>query len=396
MRAGMFSDAAAKLGKALIIAIDDHQGDIADHAIAGARVYGIDARSRPDTRLMLIRNGATAEQKPDLLRQYGRPSASVILSLSVMQETVIRLKQHNPDVILISRAYLLPLLDDLKTAFPDVPLIVDLDDDDGELHRSYARHARTQDTYAERRWHEAEADVTESQIAHAARQVAVFTCASDLVAAKLSQRLGLSGLQVVSNAAPEIDPVQVSGPAKNDLLFLGNLSYRPNIDGLHWFVSDVWPDLRLRFPDVRLIVAGSNPGNAVKQLCRGTGIELVADPDHVGPLYQRATATVVPLRFGSGSRIKILEAGQYGLAVITTDKGAEGLSLDTEKHAYVSTTQTDEFLAACIDCLSDERQARQRAIALQNFVRKHHNRQTIVSDLCELVLDTLRLGHAES
>ncbi len=395
MRASVFSDAAALLGKTLIIAIDGHQGDIADHSINGACAVGIDGRSRPDTRLMLISKATVPEQKAVLLRQYGRPSASVILSLPVMQETVRRLKQHRPDVILISRAYLLPLVDELKAAFPNVPLVVDLDDDDGALHRSYAQQARAQNENAECLWHEAEADVADSVIAHAMHQVAAFTCASDVAAASLLRRLEFSGLQVVPNAVPETVAVPEPSSAGTDLLFLGNLSYRPNIDGLRWFVTEVWPDLSVRFRDIRLIVAGSNPGGAVKQLCSGTGIELVADPDHVAPLYQRAAATVVPLRFGSGSRIKILEAGQYRLPVITTKKGAEGLRLDAGKHAYISATGTDELLAACINCLSDRPAARQRADALHSFVQKHHDRQTIVRDMGNLLLATLKPDHAK-
>ncbi|MEO1161425.1 MAG: glycosyltransferase, partial [Pseudomonadota bacterium] len=97
----------------------------------------------------------------------------------------------------------------------------------------------------------------------------------------------------------------------------------------------------------------------------------------------------VPLRFGSGSRIKILEAGQYGTAVITTDKGAEGLNLDGERHAFVCAAETDELLAACIDCLSNRQLAQQRAAALQSFVRQHHGRKAIVSELCNLMQDTL-------
>ncbi len=396
MRTSLFADAAASLGEALIIVIGSHQGPISDHTISGASVAGIDGLNSPDTKLLLISKHATPEQKPDLLRQYGRPSASVILSLPVMQQTISCLKQHCPDLIIISRSHLLPLVDPLKIAFPDVPVIVDVDDDDGELQRSYARQSILPDNRAECHWHKAEADVADSQIAHAAPDVATFTCASDVVASGLQQRLRLSGIQVVRNAAPDIDPVHEPGSAGNELLFLGNLSYRPNIDGLHWFLSGAWPDLQLQFPDIRLVVAGSNPGSEVKQRCSGSHIELIADPDHVGPLYQRAFATVVPLRVGSGSRIKILEAGQYGIAVITTDKGAEGLNLDSEQHAFVCTAQTDQLLAACIDCLSSRQLAQQRADALQSFVRQHHNRKAIVGELCNLMQDTLTTGHTKT
>ncbi|MEO1161987.1 MAG: hypothetical protein AAFW74_16345, partial [Pseudomonadota bacterium] len=172
-----------------------------------------------------------------------------------MQETVSRLKQHHPDLIVISRSYLLPLVDPLRIAFPDVPVITDLDDDDGELYRSYARQTRAPDHQAERLWQEAEADVADSQITGAARDMAMFTCASDPVATALQQRLRLDSVRVVPNAAPDPVPLHQPGLAKNELLLLGNLSYRPNIDGLHWFVTSVWPDLQLRFPDTRLVVA---------------------------------------------------------------------------------------------------------------------------------------------
>ncbi len=392
MRTSMFADAAAGLGEALIVVIGNHQGPVGNHGISGASVTGIDGLNRPDTKLRLISSHAPPEQRPDLLRQYGRPSASIMLSLPVTQETVDRLQQYQPDLIIVSRSYLLPLVDPLKATLPNVPVIADLDDDDGELHRSYARQASASDNRTERQWHDAEADVADNQIIGAARDVAAFTCAGDTVANGLQQRLRLQNVRVVRNAAPDPEPLHTPGPATKELLFVGNLSYRPNIDGLHWFLTGVWPDLQLQFPDARLTVAGSNPGAEVRQICSGHNIELVANPDHVSPLYQRAVASVVPLRFGSGSRIKILEAGQYGTAVITTDKGAEGLNLDSEKHAFVCATDTGELLAACVACLSDRRQSQRRADNLEKFVRAHHNRQTIVEDLRDLIRATLQSG----
>jgi glycosyltransferase involved in cell wall biosynthesis len=143
--------------------------------------------------------------------------------------------------------------------------------------------------------------------------------------------------------------------------------------------------LRAEFPEVRLDMVGSNPAEAVRAACRAPQITLHADPDDVSPYYRRAAAAIVPLRSGSGSRIKLLEAGAHGVPVVSTRIGASGIDLDPERDLFVSDSRADGFADACLRCLIDRPEARLRADRLLALVEKKYRRDRIVQSIAELV-----------
>jgi glycosyltransferase involved in cell wall biosynthesis len=165
------------------------------------------------------------------------------------------------------------------------------------------------------------------------------------------------------------------------LIFVGNLSYQPNHDGLLWFLGDVWPGLRDVVPGVSLMVAGSNPDQQLRRLCQQDGVELIVNPQDLMPLYRLADAAIVPLRFGSGSRIKILEAGAHGVPVISTFAGAEGLNLHPDAHAFLSDETAGAFVNSCLECLRIRDEAHRRSTLFQAFIEERHDRQEIINRL---------------
>jgi len=102
-----------------------------------------------------------------------------------------------------------------------------------------------------------------------------------------------------------------------------------------------------------VVVAGSNPVDAVRALADQPGVTVLANPPEIAPLYAKARAAVVPLRAGGGTRIKILEAFAHGVPVISTPLGAEGLDVEAGRHLVVADTP-EAFAAACIDIARDD------------------------------------------
>lgn len=113
------------------------------------------------------------------------------------------------------------------------------------------------------------------------------------------------------------------------LLFIGNLSYKPNEMGIMWFISEVFERLPEKLQNFKLLVAGKNPQDALKKLCsQNSRIELVENPPDVVPYFEKSMAVIVPVLVGGGTRIKILEAGNCRRPVISTRLGAYGLKLN--------------------------------------------------------------------
>jgi sugar transferase (PEP-CTERM/EpsH1 system associated) len=111
-------------------------------------------------------------------------------------------------------------------------------------------------------------------------------------------------------------------------VFVGKMDYRPNVEGIHWFCEEVLPLVRRRLPEFTLTICGSRPTAAVRRLSELDGVRVtgrIADPR---PYLDDAAVVVVPLRAGSGTRLKVLEALAMGRPVLTTSLGAEGLELE--------------------------------------------------------------------
>jgi len=115
--------------------------------------------------------------------------------------------------------------------------------------------------------------------------------------------------------------------ARRRILFVGSMDYHANIDGAVWFAREVWPLLRERIPGAVLTIAGRNPAPAVAALASQPGVEVTGTVADVRPYYAEALAAVVPLRIGSGTRLKIPEAMAAGVPVVSTRLGAEGLDV---------------------------------------------------------------------
>ncbi len=126
---------------------------------------------------------------------------------------------------------------------------------------------------------------------------------------------------------PRLQPVSV----EKTLLFVGNFNHPPNVDAALFLINQVWPELSRSFPTLRLIIVGPEPPPEVRTAANAHLI-VTGRVDDVCDYYAQADAMIVPLRFGSGTRLKILEAFAAGVPVISTSLGIEGINAEPERH----------------------------------------------------------------
>ncbi len=155
----------------------------------------------------------------------------------------------------------------------------------------------------------------------------VVTCTDADLAALGSIVGGAPQGIVVPNGVDLARVTPAPAPGRARTLFLGSLDYEPNVDGITWFVRDVWPLVRADLPEATLTVAGHRPTAAVRALAAEPGVEVVGPVADVAPVYAEHDVVVVPLRIGTGSRLKALEALAAGRPVAGTSIGVEGLGL---------------------------------------------------------------------
>jgi hypothetical protein len=109
----------------------------------------------------------------------------------------------------------------------------------------------------------------------------------------------------------------------------------PNADALLWFARDVLPKIRARVPGAKLLVTGIGPPDQVLRLA-GPSIEFVGSVENLADFYEQVRVVVVPMRFGAGVKIKTIEALQYGVPVVATEVGAEGVDTDDPRVLLVT------------------------------------------------------------
>ena len=131
---------------------------------------------------------------------------------------------------------------------------------------------------------------------------------------------------------PEVRPTQ----AESCLVFTGAMFWHPNVDAVSWFCQDVLPLIQRQEPHVRLEIVGREPPAAVQRLGELPGVHVTGSVGDVRPYLAQATVYVAPLRTGSGTRLKILEALAAGRAVVSTSIGIEGLALVPGEEVIVS------------------------------------------------------------
>lgn len=142
------------------------------------------------------------------------------------------------------------------------------------------------------------------------------------------------------------------GGSRPTVLFLGMMAYSANIDVVVYFVQNIWPKILKDLPSARFLVVGRDPGLRVQRLHDGNRNIVTGTVGSISPYFREATAMVVRLRFGSGTRIKILESWAHRLPVVTTRLGADGLEAENGKHLLIADSAED-FTRACLRLVQD-------------------------------------------
>lgn len=135
------------------------------------------------------------------------------------------------------------------------------------------------------------------------------------------------------------------------ILFQGGMDWFPNRDGVEFFSSTIFPLIRAEIPDARFVVAGRNPSEEFKRrICETPGIEFTGTVPDMRAEIATGAVSVIPLRIGSGTRLKILEAGAMSKAMVSTRLGAEGLDFADGKEIRIA-DDPEAFAAAVVSFL---------------------------------------------
>ena len=232
--------------------------------------------------------------------------------------------------------YAAVLRDALATSLPKARWVVMAHNVESLIWQRYSETEsnRLKRWYARRQWRKF---ARFEQWAYSAASTAVAVSSDD--ATVMLEQFGVMGAKVVDNGVdtayfrPQRDVER--NPAQ--ILYLGSLDWRPNLDAVQLLLNKIFPQVRAQVPTASLVVVGRHPPEWLRaQVADTPGAELFADVPDVRPFLATSGMLAVPLRIGGGSRLKILEALATATPVISTLVGAEGLNLSPDRDLIVT------------------------------------------------------------
>jgi sugar transferase (PEP-CTERM/EpsH1 system associated) len=186
-----------------------------------------------------------------------------------------------------------------------------------------------------------------------------------------------NGISTQLYQAPATPAVELEDIA---LVFTGKMDYRPNVDAVLWFAQEVLPQIRQELPNAHFYVVGQSPHPRLDVLRGQAGITLTGLVPAIQPYLQAASVFVVPLRMGSGTRLKVLEAMATGCPIVSTHIGSQGINI-TAGQELVQANTAKEFAQAVINLHKNPEKAAELGRNARAFVQANYDWRVLLPQL---------------
>lgn len=143
---------------------------------------------------------------------------------------------------------------------------------------------------------------------------------------------------VIPNTLPYKLKFKRKNCIENNVLFVGAMTHRANVDGLERFVREAWKDIHNLRPDIALLIVGANPPGSIRAFHGKWNIDVLGYVEDLPGLYETSKIAIAPVYIGSGSRLKVVEAMMHSTLNIATPKGAEGLPVEDGRHIVIASS----------------------------------------------------------
>lgn len=214
---------------------------------------------------------------------------------------------------------------------------------------------------------------------------------SETDAVRMKEMFGISAVSSVPTGV-DLDyfqPQEVFTP-DTDLVFVGSMDWLPNIDGVRYFAEEILPLIRRAKPDCTVSIVGRRPPREIEALAENDPrIKVTGTVPDIRPYLWRSAASIVPLRIGGGTRLKIFESMAAHVPVVSTPIGAEGLPLTSGTDCFLAETPAD-FAARCLEMLADAGLRRRIASTAWNLVSEHFSWKHAARCFEQILLETPR------
>ena len=311
-----------------------YAGLVTDDAEKQAEVLREQLGSR--VQVIALRRDA-AYRRTNIVRGIIGPTPLNVLNFTsprVLAEVEAIFREQKFDTVQVESMHLIAYARRIRQLAPQTRLILDWHNIESEI---LSRYAENESNPLRRVYAERTSTLSRGVENELLRLCDAHTVCSEREREVLHARVREARIEVVGNGV-DCDffaANSASAGERCDVLFMGRMDYHANVDAALFFVDKVWPLIQARRPELRLVIVGAQPAKPILAL-RNRGITVTGTVDDVRPYYQSALTSVVPLRVGGGTRLKVLEAMAAGTPVISTTLGAEGLAITPGKDILIA------------------------------------------------------------
>lgn len=217
-----------------------------------------------------------------------------------------------------------------------------------------------------------------AEAAAIARARRTFVC-SEIDAVRAERYFRSKKILVLPNAI-EMPHAPDTTPAAPVLLMLGIYSYGPNQDGADYFISRIFPLIRAQHPLAQAWFVGGAPEHLRSYHAGVEGVNFLGFVDNLADVYTKARVVICPIRQGSGTRVKLVEAAAWGKPIVSTTLGAEGLNMIDGTHALFG-DDPQVFAKRCLTLLADDAQCARLGKNARALAERTYDKQAIVKTL---------------
>ena len=174
-------------------------------------------------------------------------------------------------------------------------------------------------------------------------------------------------------------------------MFMGTMSYYPNIDAMRYFFDEMYALLQQQVPNVRVLIVGQNPVPEIRALGeRYPNVTVTGRVPDVRPYLAQAHVLMVPLRLGGGTRLKIVEAMAAGVPVVSTRVGAQGL-LDVAQEGAIALADTaHEFVEAIVHLLQSPDHVADMVQKARRLAEERYSWRKLGADFADFCFEVAR------
>ena len=272
------------------------------------------------------------------------------------------------DLVELAWAWYLPFVRDVRRVAPGIPVTAFEYD---VLAESLARRMKGGELHERTLGRIAAARARQVESALLAQCDVVFTFS----AREKSLLAGMGVRTPVQIVSPSVERREDVKPRAERpvVLFVGAMDRAENHEAATWLATKVWPTVERNRPDARLVLAGTSPPPALQRLAGGS-IQVTGYVADLDAVYRGASIAVAPPLTGAGVKFKVLDALSYGLPVVATPIGAEGIAEGTQTPGFAAVTADPATMAeALITLLEDPQRARQIGVAGRTWVRSTYD-----------------------